>query len=298
IHDRLAASERHVKKFDPMLERWENGYLVRTRVVRQRVEVPVAVDSGEHDDVSSQWRRVRRIDYATYQEVMRLTEEGLGIHRIGKRLGISPQTVSNTRKMPPERVEKLRQLSQGDSGVDGGERKDEVNESKPQRKPQKIVDYEIYQKVMDMLNSGLSAYRISKELGFSQQTISNIRHMSPERVERLRRLYENGEQVRPCYIPTPFDGDTLQKIISIQKDSPNIPLSRLSALVGVSVYHLKKYLALSDAERDALLEALDEDATPVVNTASDVTATQSRTRKSRKGDDLNDPVFFSDDSDM
>ncbi|END3705372.1 hypothetical protein ABL236_003777, partial [Escherichia coli] len=155
--------------------------------------------------------------------------------------------------------EKLRQLSQGDSGVDGGERKDEVNESKPQRKPQKIVDYEIYQKVMDMLNSGLSAYRISKELGFSQQTISNIRHMSPERVERLRRLYENGEQVRPCYIPTPFDGDTLKKIISIQKDSPNIPLSRLSALVGVSVYRLKKYLALSDAERDALLEALDED---------------------------------------
>ncbi|HAV9868263.1 TPA: hypothetical protein JLH41_004091, partial [Escherichia coli] len=208
IHDRMAALERHVKKFDPMLERWENGYLVRTRVVRQRVEVPVAVDSGEHNDVSSQWRRVRRIDYATYQEVMRLTEEGLGIHRIGKRLGISPQTVSNTRKMPPERVEKLRQLYQGDSGVDGGERKDEVNESKPQRKPQKIVDYEIYQKVMDMLNSGLSAYRISKELGFSQQTISNIRHMSPERVERLRRLYENGEQVRPCYIPTPFDGDT------------------------------------------------------------------------------------------
>ncbi|MBL6363847.1 hypothetical protein JNB48_19760 [Escherichia coli] len=211
IHDRMAALERHVHKFDPMLERWENGYLVRTRVVRQRVEVPVAVDSGEHNDVSSQWRRVRRIDYATYQEVMRLTEEGLGIHRIGKRLGISPQTVSNTRKMPPERVEKLRQLYQGDSGVDGGERKDEVNEFKPQRKPQKIVDYEIYQKVMDMLNSGLSAYRISKELGFSQQTISNIRHMSPERVERLRRLYENGEQVRPCYIPTPFDGDTLKK---------------------------------------------------------------------------------------
>ncbi|HHY8416026.1 TPA: helix-turn-helix domain-containing protein, partial [Escherichia coli] len=208
IHDRMAALERHVHKFDPMLERWENGYLVRTRVVRQRVEVPVVVDSGEHNDVSSQWRRVRRIDYATYQEVMRLTEEGLGIHRIGKRLGISPQTVSNTRKMPPERVEKLRQLYQGDSGVDGGERKDEVNESKPQRKPQKIVDYEIYQKVMDMLNSGLSAYRISKELGFSQQTISNIRHMSPERVERLRRLYENGEQVRPCYIPTPFNGDT------------------------------------------------------------------------------------------
>ncbi|HFP0188208.1 TPA: helix-turn-helix domain-containing protein [Escherichia coli] len=298
IHDRMAALERHVKKFDPMLERWENGYLVRTRVVRQRVEVPVAVDSGEHNDVSSQWRRVRRIDYATYQEVMRLTEEGLGIHRIGKRLGISPQTVSNTRKMPPERVEKLRQLYQGDSGVDGGERKDEVNESKPQRKPQKIVDYEIYQKVMDMLNSGLSAYRISKELGFSQQTISNIRHMSPERVERLRRLYENGEQVRPCYIPTPFDGGILKKIIEEQKRTPDIPLSRLSALVGVSVYHLKKYLALSDAEHKALLEALDEDATPVVNTAPDVAATQSRTRKSRRGDDLNDPVFFSDDSDM
>ncbi|MBZ9310543.1 helix-turn-helix domain-containing protein [Escherichia coli] len=217
IHDRMAALERHVKKFDPMLERWENGYLVRTRV--RRVEVPVAVDSGEHNDVSSQWRRVRRIDYATYQEVMRLTEEGLGIHRIGKRLGISPQTVSNTRKMPPERVEKLRQLYQG----------------------------------------GIA-------------TVS-------------------------CRLAEPLDGGILKKIIEEQKRTPDIPLSRLSALVGVSVYHLKKYLALSDAERKALLSAVT-DATPVVNTASDVTVTQSRTRKSRKGDDLNDPVFFSDDSDM
>ncbi|HHZ0305823.1 TPA: helix-turn-helix domain-containing protein, partial [Escherichia coli] len=180
----------------------------------------VVVDSGEHNDVSSQWRRVRRIDYATYQEVMRLTEEGLGIHRIGKRLGISSQTVSNTRKMPPERVEKLRQL------------------------------------------------------------------------------YDGGIATVSCRLAEPLDGGILKKIIEEQKRTPDIPLARLSALTGVSVYRLKKYLALSDAERDALLEALDEDATPVVNTASDVTVTQSRTRKSRKGDDLNDPVFFSDDSDM
>ncbi|EPH5962458.1 helix-turn-helix domain-containing protein [Escherichia coli] len=213
IHDRLAASERHVKKFDPMLERWENGYLVRTRVVRQRVEVPVAVDSGEHDDVSSQWRRVRRIDYATYQEVMRLTEEGLGIHRIGKRLGISPQTVSNTRKMPPERVEKLRQL------------------------------------------------------------------------------YDGGIATVSCRLAEPLDGGILKKIIEEQKRTPDIPLARLSALTGVSVYRLKKYMALSDAEHKALLSAVT-DATPVVNTAPDVTVTQSRTWKLRKGDDLNDPVFF------
>ncbi|ENA5783572.1 helix-turn-helix domain-containing protein [Escherichia coli] len=222
IHDRLAASERHVKKFDPMLERWENGYLVRTRVVRQRVEVPVAVDSGERKDEVNESKPQKRtpVDYATYQEVMRLTEEGLGIHRIGKRLGISPQTVSNTRKMPPERVEKLRQL------------------------------------------------------------------------------YDGGIATVSCRLAEPLDGGILKKIIEEQKRTPDIPLARLSALTGVSVYHLKKYLALSDAERDALLEALDEDATPVVNTASDVTVTQSRTRKSRKGDDLNDPVFFSDDSDM
>ncbi|EGR9529505.1 hypothetical protein I7060_003812 [Escherichia coli] len=220
IHDRLAASERHVKKFDSMLERWENGYLVRTRV--RRVEVPVAVDSGERKDEVNESKPQKRtpVDYATYQEVMRLTEEGLGIHRIGKRLGISPQTVSNTRKMPPERVEKLRQL------------------------------------------------------------------------------YDGGIATVSCRLAEPLDGGILKKIIEEQKRTPDIPLARLSALTGVSVYRLKKYLALSDAERDALLEALDEDATPVVNTAPDVAATQSRTRKSRKGDDLNDPVFFSDDSDM
>ncbi|HHX1016833.1 TPA: helix-turn-helix domain-containing protein [Escherichia coli] len=219
IHDRLAASERHVKKFDPMLERWENGYLVRTRV--RRVEVPVAVDSGERKDEVNESKPQKRtpVDYATYQEVMRLTEEGLGIHRIGKRLGISPQTVSNTRKMPPERVEKLRQL------------------------------------------------------------------------------YDGGIATVSCRLAEPLDGGILKKIIEEQKRTPDIPLSRLSVLTGVSVYRLKKYMALSDAERKALLSAVT-DATPVVNTALDVAATQSRTRKSRKGDDLNDLVFFSDDSDM
>ncbi|MEB7197870.1 helix-turn-helix domain-containing protein, partial [Escherichia coli] len=63
------------------------------------------VDGGERKDEVNESKPQKRtpVDYATYQEVMRLTEEGLGIYRIGKRLGISPQTVSNTRKMPPER---------------------------------------------------------------------------------------------------------------------------------------------------------------------------------------------------
>ncbi|EFS9508327.1 hypothetical protein HWJ27_003591 [Escherichia coli] len=260
IHDRLAASERHVKKFDSMLERWENGYLVRTRVVRQRVEVPVAVDSGEHDDVSSQWRRVRRIDYATYQEVMRLTEEGLGIHRIGKRLGISPQTVSNTRKMPPERVEKLRQLYQGDSVVDGDERKEEVNESKPQKRTH--VDYALYQEVMRLTEDGLGIHRISKALGISKQTVINIRKMPSERIEHLQRVHEGLPSIYKSSgkrAATIINKEELHKILEVQKRMPDISMIRLSALTGITMYRLKKYLALSDAERDALLEALDED---------------------------------------
>ncbi|HGU3838067.1 TPA: helix-turn-helix domain-containing protein [Escherichia coli] len=260
IHDRLAASERHVKRFDPMLERWENGYLVRTRVVRQRVEVPVAVDSGEHDDVSSQWRRVRRIDYATYQEVMRLTEEGLGIHRIGKRLGISPQTVSNTRKMPPERVEKLRQLYQGDSVVDGDERKEEVNESKPQKRTH--VDYALYQEVMRLTEDGLGIHRISKALGISKQTVINIRKMPSERIEHLQRVHEGLPSIYKSSgkrAATIINKEELHKILEVQKRMPDISMIRLSALTGITMYRLKKYLALSDAERDALLEALDED---------------------------------------
>ncbi|EFG2981086.1 hypothetical protein M9M43_002132 [Escherichia coli] len=260
IHDRMAALERHVHKFDPMFERWENGYLVRTRVVRQRVEVPVAVDSGEHDDVSSQWRRVRRIDYATYQEVMRLTEEGLGIHRIGKRLGISPQTVSNTRKMPPERVEKLRQLYQGDSVVDGDERKEEVNESKPQKRTH--VDYALYQEVMRLTEDGLGIHRISKALGISKQTVINIRKMPSERIEHLQRVHEGLPSIYKSSgkrAATIINKEELHKILEVQKRMPDISMIRLSALTGITMYRLKKYLALSDAERDALLEALDED---------------------------------------
>ncbi|HHR5234663.1 TPA: hypothetical protein ACS6CW_000827 [Escherichia coli] len=165
-------------------------------------------------------------------------------------------------------------------------------QQRKKQKPLKMVDYATYQYVMRMLDSGMSAYRISKELGFSQQTISNIRHMSPERVDKLRQLHERGEQVRSCYVAAPLDGNTLKKILEEQKRTPGIPLARLSALTGVSIYYIKKYLALSDAERAALLGTVGVDA------PSDVVTTQSQTRKPRKGDDLNDPLFLADDDDL
>lgn len=165
-------------------------------------------------------------------------------------------------------------------------------QQRKKQKPLKMVDYATYQYVMRMLDSGMSAYRISKELGFSQQTISNIRHMSPERVDKLRQLYERGEQVRSCSVPAPLDGNTLKKILEEQKRTPGIPLARLSALTGVSIYYIKKYLALSDAERAALLGTVGVDA------PSDVVTTQSQTRNPRKGDDLNDPLFLADDDDL
>lgn len=169
-------------------------------------------------------------------------------------------------------------------------------QQRKKQKPLKMVDYATYQYVMRMLDSGMSAYRISKELGFSQQTISNIRHMSPERVDKLRQLYERGEQVRSCSVPAPLDGDTLKKILEEQTRTPGIPLARLSALTGVSIYYIKKYLALSDAERTALLGTVG--AGSGADAPSDVVATQSQTRKPRKGDDLNDPLFLADDDDL
>ncbi|EFN7975635.1 hypothetical protein ED769_15010 [Escherichia coli] len=169
---------------------------------------------------------------------------------------------------------------------------DTVVPQRKKQKPLKMVDYAIYQDVMRMLDSGMSAYRISKELGFSQQTISNIRHMSSERVDKLRQLYERGEQVRSCSVPAPLDGNTLKKILEEQKRTPGIPLARLSALTGVSIYYIKKYLALSDAERTTLLGTAGADA------PSDVVATPPQTRKPRKSDDLNDPLFLADDDDL
>ncbi|MBL6363772.1 hypothetical protein JNB48_19375 [Escherichia coli] len=174
IHDRLAASERHVKKFDPMLERWENGYLVRTRVVRQRVEVPVGDSEAAKTEHAIRGRRTR-----------------------------------------------------------------------------KEADYGTYMKVVQMLNDGLTAYRIGKELGISHQMVANYRNMSPERVEHLRlvsegkvALYDN----RVRGMARPLTNDEVQKVLDIQATMPDIPLSRLSVLTGVSVYRLKKYMALKGNE--------------------------------------------------
>ena len=174
IHDRLAASERHVKKFDPMLERWENGYLVHTRVVRQRVEVPVGDSEAAKTEHAIRGRRTR-----------------------------------------------------------------------------KEADYGTYMKVVQMLNDGLTAYRIGKELGISHQMVANYRNMSPERVEHLRlvsegkvALYDN----RVRGMARPLTNDEVQKVLDIQATMPDIPLSRLSVLTGVSVYRLKKYMALKGNE--------------------------------------------------
>ncbi|EON0009852.1 hypothetical protein ACNCZC_004385 [Escherichia coli] len=172
IHDRLAASERHVKRFDSMLERWENGYLVRTRV--RRVEVPVGDSEAAKTEHAIRGRRTR-----------------------------------------------------------------------------KEADYGTYMKVVQMLNDGLTAYRIGKELGISHQMVANYRNMSPERVEHLRlvsegkvALYDN----RVRGMARPLTNDEVQKVLDIQATMPDIPLSRLSVLTGVSVYRLKKYMALKGNE--------------------------------------------------
>lgn len=216
IYDRLAASERQLKKFNRMLALWECGELVEQTVVEKVVEVPVAGDT--------------------------------------------------------------------------------VVPRKKRQKSRKEADYETYQAVMRMLDAGLTAYRIGKELDISHQMVANYKNMPPERVERLRQLHEQGERVRPCYVAAPLDGETLKKILEEQKRTPGIPLARLSALTGTSIYYIKKYLALSDAERTALLGTVG--AEPAADALSDTVVTQQRTRKPRKGDDLNDPLFLADDNDL
>ena len=179
VHDRLAALERKVKKFDPLLAQWERGALVKQTVVEKIVEVPVA-----------------------------------------------------------------------------------DNVEKPQRKkqkPRKEATYETYRTVMQMLDAGLTAYSIGKQLGISHQMVANYKNMAPERVERLRILHERGKSPIPGRPETPLCKVELQRILDAQKHMPNISMVRLSAVTGVTMYRLKKYLALTDAERNALLEALDDD---------------------------------------
>lgn len=216
IHDRLTVSERQLKKFNRMLALWECGELVEQKVVEKIVEVPVASNAE-----------------------------------------------------PQQRKKK---------------------------RSRKEADYEIYQAVMRMLDAGLTAYRIGKELDISHQMVANYKNMPPERVEKLRQLHERGEQVRPCYAAAPLDGETLKKILEEQKRTPGIPLARLSALTGVSIYYIKKYLALSDAERTALLGTVGAESG--ADAPSDVVTRQSQTRKPRKNDDLNDPLFLADDDDL
>jgi hypothetical protein len=205
VHDRLAAAERKIKKFDPMLEQWKNGELVKQtvveKVVEKIVEVPVA------------------------------------------------------------------------GGVKTPQRK--------KQKPRKEVDYEMYRRIMGMLDDGISAYRISKELGFSNQAISDIKRMSPERVEHLRRVHEGLPSIyksRGKRSATLLNKEEILKILDVQKRTPDVSRARLSLLTGISEYRVTKYFTMSDAERAALLEAVGVDAS--VGMSIDTTP-RRRGRKSR-----------------
>lgn len=205
VHDRLSAAERKIKKFDLMLEQWESGGLVKQtvveKVVEKVVEVPVA------GDVKTPQRK--------------------------------------------------------------------------KQKPHKAVDYATYQDVMRMLDSGMSAYRISKELGFSQQTISDIRHMKPERVEHLRRVHEGLPSIYQSTgkrSATLLNKEEILKILDVKKRTPDVSRARLSLLTGISEYRVTKYFTMSDAERAALLEAVGIDVS--VGMSIDTTP-RRRGRKSR-----------------
>ena len=217
VHDRLATLEHKVKKFEPMLKKWENGNLVKIIVKEKTVKVP-AKDAKKPEKSA---------------------------HRVA-------------------------------------------------------VDYETYQKVMQMTADGLGIRRISKAVGFSQPTISSIRRMSPERVEYLRQLHEQGKPVRAGGEAMPLDGRTLRDIAEIYTQTPDIPLARLSAMTGVSVYYVKKYLALSDEERAALLEDVDPAYTSGVFDApetSEINVHRHRRRRSHRKGTANDVLLMGDDDD-
>ncbi|HDX7412972.1 TPA: hypothetical protein RPO50_001430 [Escherichia coli] len=201
VHDRLAAAERAIKKFSPMWVQWDHGELVKQTVVEKVVEVPVA------GDVKTPQRK--------------------------------------------------------------------------KQKPHKTVDYATYQNVMRMLDSGMSAYRISKELGFSQQTISDIRHMKPERVEHLRRVHEGLPSIYQSVgkrSATLLNKEEILKILDVKKRTPDVSRARLSLLTGISGYRVTKYFTMSDTERAALLEAVGIDVS--VGMSIDTTP-RRRGRKSR-----------------
>lgn len=175
VHDRLAATERKIKNFDPMLEQWECGELIAQKVVEKIVEVPVA---GAVEPPQRKKQKPRKeVDYEMYQQVQRLTDEGLGIQRIGKLLGISKQTVSNIRNMSPERVEHLRRVHEGTA-----------------------------------------------------------------------KLYDN----RKRGMAKPLSAHDIKKIQDTLDSTPDMPVSRLSVLTGISEYRLKKYLAQCDVGHAAI----------------------------------------------
>ncbi|VEW03640.1 helix-turn-helix domain-containing protein [Escherichia coli] len=167
VHDRLAVVGRKIKKFDPMLEQWENGGLVKQtvieKVVEKIVEVPVAGDAKTPQRKKQKPHKV--VDYEMYQQVQQLTAEGLGISRIGKVLGISKQTVSDTRKMPPERVEHLRRVHEGLPSIyqSSGKRSATLLSKEEIQKILNVLEHtpDISRARLSLL-TGISEYRITK----------------------------------------------------------------------------------------------------------------------------------------
>ncbi|EFO1500309.1 hypothetical protein DWS25_20050 [Escherichia coli] len=154
----------------------------------------------------------------------------------------------------------------------------------PQRKkqkPHKAADYDTYQAVIRMLDAGLTAYRVGKELGISHQMVANYRKMPPERVEHLRRVHEGLPSIYQSSgkrSATLLNKEEILKILDVKKRTPDVSRARLSLLTGISGYRVTKYFTMSDTERAALLEAVGIDVS--VGMSIDTTP-RRRGRKSR-----------------
>ena len=112
-------------------------------------------------------------------EVLELLQKGLTQTEIGKQLGVSDNTISN-------RIKKMRKR-----GVEIPERK-KTERKKTERKKE---NDEKDNKILEMLEEGLTQTEIGKQLGISHTAISNrIRKMRKRGVEIPERKKENDEK--------------------------------------------------------------------------------------------------------
>ncbi|EEY5897904.1 hypothetical protein GP935_26660 [Escherichia coli] len=113
--------------------------------------------------------------------------------------------------------------------------------------------WRLYQIMRALEDKGWNRIKITRYLGLNRGTARYYLSMSEDEVQRIRDIAEGRLIINVRRTKKPLKKSELLEIIDAQNKLPTITRPQICEVTGLSMSRLMRYLALSPADREALL---------------------------------------------